>query len=105
MRTLNRILLTLVAATVIALAWSGVSRTDWAASLSLFGVGQNYEQALQPVIQVAAAVLVMVTATQLVQSVARLIGRLAGRNNRSPASAYLISNSPGNPQETPSNRS
>lgn len=87
MKTLNRILLTLVAAIAIALAWSGASRTGWAASLSLLGVGQNYENALQPIIQVAAAILVMVTATQLVQSGARLIGRLARRANRSPESA------------------
>ncbi len=73
MKALDRTLLTLVLATAIALGWSWVSRTDWAASVSILGVGQNFENALQPIIKVAAAIVVMVTATQLVQNAYRFI--------------------------------
>ena len=87
MKTLHRTLLTLIAAIAVALAWSAASRTSWADSLSLLGIGQNYESALQPLVKVAAAILVMVTATQLIQGGARLIGRLARSFSSSPGSA------------------
>ena len=67
MKTFNRTMLILVLAVSVALVWSMVSRSDWAASVSLLGVGENYSNALQPVIKVGAAILVMVSATRLVQ--------------------------------------
>lgn len=67
MKTLNRVLLSLVLALGVALIWSWVSRTPWAESVSLLGVGENYDNALQPLVKVAAAIIVMVSATQLVQ--------------------------------------
>lgn len=80
MKTLNRVLLTLVLATAIALIWSWLSRTGWADSVSLLGVGENYDNALQPFIKVGAAVAVMVAATQLVQRVHRfVVTRVLGR--------------------------
>ena len=80
MRTLNRILLTLVLATAIALVWSWVGRTSWAGSVSLLGVGEDYDNALQPIIKVGAAVVVMVTATQLGKLAYRLVAtRVFGR--------------------------
>ncbi len=89
MKTLNRTLLTLVVATAIALGWSWVSRTDWATSASILGVGQNYANALQPIIKVAAAIVVMVAATQLVQRTARFFARRErlGTSEHSPSSA------------------
>lgn len=67
MRTLNRTLLILVLAVGVALSWSFVARTDWASSVSLLGVGEDYDSALEPMIKVAAAITVMVTGTQFVQ--------------------------------------
>lgn len=84
MKTLNRVLLTLVLATAIALVWSWLSRTNWADSVSVLGVGENYENALQPIIKVGAAGVVMVTATQLVQGAHRLVAtRVLGRSPNS----------------------
>lgn len=84
MKTLNRILLTLVLATDIALAWSWVSRTSWADSVSLLGVGEGYDNALQPLVKVVAAIVVMVATIQLVQRAhrfvsTRVLGRPTGR--------------------------
>lgn len=73
MKSLDRTLLTLVLAIAIALGWSWVSRTDWAATVSILGVGEDYENALQPIVKVAAAIIVMVTATQLVQMVSGFV--------------------------------
>ena len=88
MKTLNRILLILVLATGIALVWSWLSRTDWADSVSVLGVGENYDNVLQPMIKVGAAIVVMVTATQLVQRTyqfvaTRVLGRRSGRSGDS----------------------
>ena len=84
MKTLNRILLTLVLATAIALVWSVLSRTGWASSVSLLGGGENYENALQPMIKIGDAIVVMVAATQLVERAnrfinTRVLGRPSGR--------------------------
>jgi TRAP-type C4-dicarboxylate transport system permease small subunit len=80
MKTLDRTLLTLVLAIAIALGWSWVSRTGWAASVSTIGVGQDFDNALQPIIKVAAAIIVMVAATQLVQKAHGFISqRVLGR--------------------------
>ena len=73
MKTLDRILLTLVVAIAIALGWSWASRTGWAASVSTLGVGQGFENALQPIVKVAATLVVVVSATQLVQTASRSI--------------------------------
>ncbi len=74
MKTLNRTLLTLVIAIAVALGWSLLSRTGWGSSVSLVGIGENYDNALQPIVKVVAAVVVMVAATQLVQNGFRFIG-------------------------------
>ena len=71
MKTLDRILLTLVVAIAIALGWSWASRTGWAASVSTLGEG--FENALQPIVKVAATLVVVVSATQLVQTASRSI--------------------------------
>jgi hypothetical protein len=59
----------------VALGWSWVSRTDWAASVPILEAGQDYENALQPIIKVAAAIIVMVAATQLAQKAFHLPSR------------------------------
>lgn len=79
MKTLNRILLILVLAVGVALAWSMISRTDWASSVSLLGVGEDYDNALQPMVKVGAAIVVMVAATQLVQKAAGWITKARSR--------------------------
>lgn len=68
MKTLNRTLLTLVVAIAVTLGWSLLSHTGWGSSVSLLGVGESYDNALQPIVKVAAAIVVMVAATQLVQN-------------------------------------
>ncbi|MCP3994659.1 MAG: hypothetical protein GY722_06270 [bacterium] len=89
MKTLNRTLLTLVVATAIALGWSWIARTDWAASASILGVGQDYDNAIQPILKVAAAIVVMVAATQLIQRATRFLLGSERRSTagRSPSSA------------------
>lgn len=79
MKTLNRTLLTLVLAVGVALTWSFVAQTDWASSVSLLGVGEDYESALEPMIKVAAAITVMVAGTQLVQRAWSWAGKLRSR--------------------------
>lgn len=79
MKTLNRTLLTLVLAVGVALSWSSVARTDWASSVSLLGVGEDYESALDPMIKVAAAMTVMVAGTRLMQAAWSGINKLRSR--------------------------
>ena len=67
MKALNRTLLVLIAATGIALVWSLISRTAWAASVSVLGIGHDYDNAIQPLIKVAGAMVAMVAGTLLVQ--------------------------------------
>ena len=79
MKTLDRILLILVLAVGVALSWSLVARTDWASSVSLLGVGENYDSALEPMIKVAAAITVMVAGTQFVQKAWSWAGKFRSR--------------------------
>ncbi len=79
MRTLNRVLLTLVLAVGVGLTWSFVARTDWASSVSVLGLGEDYGSALEPIIKAAAAITVMVTGTRLVQRAWSWANRLRSR--------------------------
>jgi len=79
MKTLNRTLLTLVLAVGVVLTWSMISQTAWASSVSLLGVGEDYDNVLQPWIKVGAAIVVMVAATQLVQKASGWIGKARSR--------------------------
>jgi len=73
MKTLNRTLLVLIAATAVALVWSLLSRTAWAGSVSVLGVGHDYDNAIQPLIKVAGAMVAMVAGTLLVQRTSRWV--------------------------------
>ena len=73
MKALNRTLLTLVLAIGVLLAWSALSRTGWATSVSLLGIGDNYQFAYQPIVKVVAMTTVMVSAVQLIRQTAGFI--------------------------------
>ena len=79
MKALNRVLLTLVVAVGVALLWSFAARTNWASSVSILGVGENYESVFEPMIKVVAAITVMVAGTQLVQKAWSWITKLRSR--------------------------
>jgi hypothetical protein len=66
-KTFNRILLTLVLAVGVLLFWSILSRTAWASTVSLLGIGDNYLHAYQPLIKIAAVTTIAVTGVQLIQ--------------------------------------
>lgn len=83
MKTLNRTLLALVVVVALALGWSFISRTGWGSSVSLVGIGHDYDNAMQPIIKVGAAIVVMVTATQLIQNGFRFV---SGRGVTRPVS-------------------
>ena len=81
MKTLNRVLTVLIVALGGVLVWAAIAQTDWAASRSLLGVGELYENPLSPLIKVAGVFLVAITATKLVRSGAATFGeRVLGRD-------------------------
>jgi hypothetical protein len=90
MKQLNRILLTLVLAMALLLAWNAAAHTTWASSVSLLGIGDNYTNAFQPLLKVAAATTVAVTAVQLIKQGARWFQspRKAGGKYRSDGSSW-----------------
>ena len=67
MRLLNRVLTVLIFGVGVTLGWAWLARTDWAATVSALGVGEGFDHPLEPIIKLGAAVLIMVSATKLVQ--------------------------------------
>ena len=67
MSLLNRILTVLIFGVGVTLGWAWLARTDWAATVPVIGVGESFAHPLEPVIKLAAAVLIMVSATKLIQ--------------------------------------
>lgn len=66
MKLLNRTLTVLLFAIAVTLGLAWLARTDWAATVSVIGVGEDFEHPLEPVIRIAATVLIMVSATKLI---------------------------------------
>ena len=67
MSLLNRVLTVRVFAIGVTLGWAGLARTDWAATVPVIGVGEGFDHPLEPVIKLIAALLIMVSATKLIQ--------------------------------------
>jgi len=73
MKVLNRTLLVLVLAIGVALLLAALSNTGWALSMNPLGMGEDYDNALQPLIKISAAIVAMVTGTKLVQNSYRFV--------------------------------
>ena len=73
MKTLNRTLLVLIWAMGVALVIVSISRTGWALSQNPLGMAEAYDNPIQPLVKIAAAVTVMVAATKLIQNGYRLV--------------------------------
>lgn len=91
MKVLNRTLLVLVLAVAVALLLAALSNTGWALSRNPLGMGEDYDNALQPLIKIAAAIGVMVSGTKLVQrsyrfATAKVRGRMPSRSARTSVS-------------------
>jgi len=84
MKTLNRVLTVLIVTLGGVLVWAAVAQTDWAASRSLLGVGDLYENPLSPLVKVVGVFLVAITATKLIRSGSAMFSeRVLGRDPRS----------------------
>ncbi len=67
MRTLNRTLLVLIWAIGVALVLASISQTEWALTQNPIGMAEEYDNPIQPLVKVGAAIIVMVAGTKLVQ--------------------------------------
>jgi hypothetical protein len=57
--------LILAVGVVLALGW--VARTDWASARDVFGAGEGFTTAIQPLVKITAALLITVTGVQLLR--------------------------------------
>ncbi|MEA2001660.1 MAG: hypothetical protein U9N84_07225 [Actinomycetota bacterium] len=84
MKTLNRVLTVLLVTLGGVLVWAAIAQTNWAATRSLVGVGELYENPLSPLIKVAGVFLVAIAATKLIRSCSAMFGeRVLGHDPKS----------------------
>lgn len=84
MTGINRILMVLVFAAFGVFVWALIAHTEWAASRSLLGVGDAFQNPLTPLIEIAGTVMIVVAVAKLVQqSAAWFAQRVLGRSPRS----------------------
>lgn len=88
MKTLNRTLLALILAIEVLLVWSLLSRTAWASSVSLLGIGDNFEYAYQPIVKVLAMTVVAVSGVQLIRQAFGFVRSRLARPRPASTSAH-----------------
>ena len=89
MTSLNRMLTVLVFAVGGVLVWALIAQTEWAATRSLLGVGEFYENPITPLVKTAGAITIAIALTKLVQRGATWFSRrILGREPRSRIPAH-----------------
>lgn len=68
MKLLNRTLTVLIFAIVVVLALGWVARTDWGATRDVLGAGEGFTTAIQPLVKIAAALLISVSGVHLIRN-------------------------------------
>ena len=67
MRTLNRTLTVLIGAVVLALTWAWIARTDWGLTRTLLGLGDGFDNAVEPIVRIVGTLLVAIVGTRLIE--------------------------------------
>ena len=67
MKLINRTLTVLIFAILVVLALGWVARIDWAATRDVLGAGEGFDTAIQPLVKIAAAVLICVSGVHLIR--------------------------------------
>ena len=67
MKTVNRVLVILIVGIAVVLGWAWLARTDWASTRHVLGVGEGFEHPLEPIVKIAALLLITVAGTKLIE--------------------------------------